>query len=147
MNINIKQPIKHNNSEIRYFYIKLHTMTHRFYNRGSVRQHGHQSNAMASLWRNLLFKTMACALHTNTDEIERVSTVIPPRADFNEIIMVVDTRALAAQTTFDAWLTATGIKSFVCVQQPSAPCTAHVSITWERALLAAGWASFQQRSA
>lgn len=44
---------------------------------------------------------MAYALHTNTDEIERVGTVIPQRADFNEIIMVADSRALAAQT-FDA---------------------------------------------
>lgn len=45
---------------------------------------------------------MASARHTNTDEIERVGTVIPQRDDLNEIIMVVDSRALAAQTTFDA---------------------------------------------
>lgn len=48
------------------------------------------------------FQDLAYAVHTNTDEIERVSSVIPQRADFNEIIMVVDSRALAAQTTFDA---------------------------------------------
>lgn len=48
------------------------------------------------------FQNLAYALHTNTDEIQRVSAVIPQRADFNEIIMVVDSRALAAQTTFDA---------------------------------------------
>lgn len=91
---------------------------------------------------------MAYALHTNTnaDEIERVSTVIPQRADFNEIIMVVDSRALAAQTTSDAWVTTTRIKSFVCLQQPSALRTAHLAITWEQTLLAAGWASFQQPS-
>lgn len=62
------------------------------------------------------FQNLAYALHTNTDEIQRVSAVIPQRADFNEIIMVVDSRALAAQTTFDAWVTTTGIKSFVCLQ-------------------------------
>lgn len=106
----------------------------------------HQQSAMASLWRDLLFKTMACTLHTNADEIERVSTVIPQRADFNEIIMVVNVRALAAQTTFDPWVTTTRIKSFVCLQQPDALCTAHLSITWEQTLLAAGWAWFQQRS-
>lgn len=48
------------------------------------------------------FQNLAYALHTNADEIGSVSAVIPQRADFNEIIMVGDSRALAAQTTFDA---------------------------------------------
>lgn len=45
---------------------------------------------------------MARTLSANADEIKSVSTIIPQRADFNEIIMAVDSCALAAQTTFDA---------------------------------------------